>query len=182
MIIIFRHAKDDEKAASYDHDAHITEDGAAEIPSKVKHLVKKYGFPDIILCSPFVRARETLTVIRSTLKGHRKFSQVKFKIEKKLSRFFTSDQQKNPSMRPDTKKYKPPVYEHISDFNERLKGVLYKLVVKGYGNKDGPIVWCVSHGLAVKKMLLSIGLDSPESVPALATYPLYYKSGRFRFV
>lgn len=180
MIIIFRHAKDDEKAASYDHDAHITEEGAAEVPAMVKRLVKEFGFPSIIICSPFVRARETLKIIRSVLKKHKKFPELKFKIDKRLSRYFTSEQQRNPSIRPDTQKHKPPIYEHIDDFNTRLKGVMNNLASKGYAEKKGPVIWCVSHGLAVKKLLLNIGLNSPESVPALETYPIYYKSGRWK--
>lgn len=182
MIIYIRHSHDDEKNATHDHDAHITEKGHTKIRELVKSLISKYGYPDRIYCSPFARARETLKLFREALKIVLKgpdFKKIKFKVDNRLSRYFTSDQQRNPSIRNDTKRYDPPIYEEITDFIERLKSMIDYLVQLGYGDKQ-PVVWCLSHGLSIKKTLLSLKLKSPESVPFLAAYPIRSRYGKYK--
>jgi len=179
MIIYIRHSHDDEDAATHDHDAHITEKGHPRIKALVKHLIKEYGYPDRVYCSPFARARETLKLVRGHLKSYPKSKNIKFQIDVRLSRYFTSDQQKNPSIRDDTKRYDPPIYEDIDDFVDRLKEMVLHLVNKGYGDKQ-PVVWCLSHGLSIKKTLLGLKLKSPDSVPFLAYYPIRHKDGKYK--
>lgn len=182
MIIYIRHCEDNEADATFCHDAKITSHGKKKAKKKVKELVQKYGYPSRILCSPFLRARQTLEIFKSILKklDPEQYAKLRRQIEidTRLGRFFTPEQQKHPEVRGSTKKYQPPVKESINKFVRRLEKQANRCYQKGYFNDDGHVVWCISHGLAIKKLLLSLGLDAPESVPFLESYPMISRDGK----
>lgn len=178
MIILLRHANDNEEEATHMNDAHITKSGKRKAKKKAKYLVKKYGFPERILCSPYVRARETLKVFCKYLKklDPDKYRSMEKRIDRRLSRFFTPTQQKNPEIRDDTQRFRPPIYEDIPKMMVRLQDHVKSCLKKGYLNNAKQNTWCISHGLAIKKLMLSLGNHAPESVPFLEHYPLLYSN------
>ena len=61
MRIYIRHADkeyENGKAMSCVHDPSITEDGKINTIRTAQELVSKYGIPDMIICSPYRRARK----------------------------------------------------------------------------------------------------------------------------
>jgi broad specificity phosphatase PhoE len=176
VLIYMRHAEDNERDSTLAHDAKITKHGKKACIKTTKRLVELYGYPKRILCSPFLRARQTLKELLTALKeiDKEKYKKLDTRIDRKLGRFFTPSQQRNPEIRESTEKYNPPVYEHVTSFVDRLESQVNSCYRRGYfESKD--VTWCISHGLAIKKILISLGLPHPDTIPFLAYYPMTVK-------
>lgn len=182
-ILYLRHSEDSEGNSTFLHDAKLVNSGKRDSYKKAVHLVNKYGFPTKIYISPFERARETAIYFSKALKLIDPKKKVEFRIDPKLSRFFTKKDQKNPEMRDKTKRYNPPVYEEIDDLYSRINKQLLSMRERGYLNPNGKItIWCLTHALFCKKMLLISGLESPEHIPFLADYCIAEKDGKLILV
>src|SRR5436190_1968206 len=59
MNIYLRHGEDDLSDEATKHDGHLTREGKKQVKNTAKYLLKKYGIPSTIYCSPFVRTTET---------------------------------------------------------------------------------------------------------------------------
>lgn len=173
MIIYMRHATDDEANASKAHDAHLTEKGHRRSYEIVPSLISKYGYPDQIICSPYIRVKETIHEFRKALRkiDPQAFKKIKFKADRKLSRFFTREQQKKPDIRKDTKKYNVPIYETIEDFDIRIREHIMEMRRKN-NYKNDEVIWIVSHGLWLKHCMRQLNVTCPESVKFLQVFPV----------
>ncbi len=67
MIIYIRHANDKESNPQYKHDTHINKNCKDDIIQLTHDLIQKYGYPDTIHFSPFMRCKETISVMLNEL-------------------------------------------------------------------------------------------------------------------
>ncbi len=126
----------------YSHDPTITSLGKKEVAKATHKLVRKYGVPKVIYCSPFKRCRATVKVMLEHFHDTNKRPNVF--IDNRLSKFYTESQQKNPNGRPSTMKYNPPIIECHNDVMDRCLDIYEEL--DGTSNR----VWCVTHAIIVR--------------------------------
>lgn len=172
MIIYIRHGNDTVINKDYPHDASLTEKGAKMARKTAKELLEEYGVPSIIYYSPMTRARETCQIFLEVIekyqkkKGKKEKKKIRTIVSPALSRYFTPSEQQDPKITEETAKYNPPIHETIQDLINRMVGFHKEKLAK----HSGELVWSISHGLALKKLIDQIGYYAPESVDFLETF------------
>ncbi len=167
MLIYFRHGHDDEADSTYEHDARLTDKGIDKCRKYALRLCAKYGIPNAIYCSPFARARETAKFMAVSIYGRYKVK-VRLVIDPMLGRFFTSDQRGAPDIRPGTLKYDPIIDNSDKELMRRINTHIKKMQHKGYIHHK--VIWCVSHGVIIKKLVRELGHEAPEHVEFLQKF------------
>ena len=151
VLIYIRHANDDDKNSTFRDDAKLNDKGVNNSKKHCKYLIKKYGVPSVIVCSPFIRARETAHIFKKYIrKTFRK--KIHIKIEPILGRFFSSNERHNPDIRNETLKYKPIIEKSSDDLMKRLESHKEKMTTKNYHSSE-EVIWCISHGIIMAKLM-----------------------------
>lgn len=169
MIVYIRHANDKEHNPQYLHDTHITDSGKKDARKATAKLVKKYGFPDKIYYSPFLRCKETLEAMISELRfiqtGVNKkccvkcYKGVELIIDNDLSRCFNYDKNK-PSVSPKTLKNHVPIKETDVDLHSRIDNH-----IKNVDRTKN--VWCLTHAIIYKKIAKKLNIVTPDKIEFL---------------
>jgi broad specificity phosphatase PhoE len=156
-IIYIRHGKD-KKRDKYKYDPKLTDIGKEQTIELTKRLVKKYGYPDIICFSPFSRTRQTVKYMLRTIErlGGR---EPRLKLDRRLSRFFTRREKRNPDVSRKTIKYGAPIYETWDDFKDRVREQLNDME-----RRREDVIWCVGHTLIIKRVAKYKGIDRDDYV------------------
>lgn len=161
MIIYIRHAHDSYPNATHRHDHHITDKGVKDAKKLARKLIKKYGYPKLIICSPFQRTRETLN---SMLTEFGYTPDIVY--DASLSRYFSKKDQKDPSMFSETTDAGIPVYETFDDFKIRVHKHLKNMLKNNYFSGTEP-VWCITHALFFLEVARKFHIAMPKHVPFL---------------
>jgi len=161
-IIYLRHGEDTRSTHKYDEK--LTEAGKEGARNLAKKLIETYGIPDAIYCSPFYRTRQTR---RQMLKVINEYTDKKIKniTDPRLSRYFTSSQERNPDIRRDTRKKKAPIHESWNDFKRRVKKQLRDMEKKDKYN----VIWCIGHTLIIKYVARFKDIDRSDHIKYLDT-------------
>lgn len=156
-----RHGND-HKPSIYKHDNSLNDvEGREEIIYHTKKLIKKYGHPQTIYCSPFKRAIQTVKIMRKV------FTQpVNIYIDSKLSRYFNNNEKRSPSVSDKTLKYKPPIHETHEEFYARVDKVHCKMDKRAERNNT---VWYITHYLVMKRVANNDNIQLPSYMPFLHT-------------
>lgn len=145
VVIIIRHAEDN-KDNSYKHDQTITKHGKKNTKIKTKKLIHKYGQPDIIFYSPLRRTKETLNIMLKYINN----KNLKLIKDNRISRYFSSTEQKNVSISTITLYENIPIYESHNEFNRRCDDFLRNIIdIKKNNNLN---VWIITHTLVIKRI------------------------------
>ena len=155
-----RHGNDN-KISHYKHDHSLKSDliYSEEILEKTKKLIKKYGYPKKIYCSPFKRVRETVDIIADYLESKGKDFEVK--VDPNLSRYFSSKERMDPRIRKTTKQYKPPLDENSKRFKKRVDKAEHRI------ERNDCTTWCITHYLVIKRITKNNDIDIPKKMPFL---------------
>lgn len=171
VLIYIRHCADhSEKSSTFVHDAKINQKGRRECQKVTLELIDRFGIPKVIVTSPFLRARQTTKIMKSVIRKS-KGVKVKVIVDKTLGRFFTSDQRIEPQIRPETTAYGPIVDKCNHELKRRIRKHLKKVISKGYHQKP-EVIWCISHGVIIKKLVEAIGQKAPTEVPFLESFQI----------
>ncbi len=158
MLIYIRHAEDADGSYDTKHDGKLTPDGKKATEKLAKRLIKKYGYPDIIYCSPLYRTRQTAKIIQD-ITPHK----VEVLVDMRLSKYFTTSQKNNPRVRRDTGKYHPQYYETKEDVKKRSRLQLKRM--KKHREKYN--IWCITHAIVFKYICAIQGQDYHGDIPFL---------------
>lgn len=156
VMIYIRHGNDDDRNSTYRDDAKLTDKGMKKSKEKCKHLVEQYGIPKVIVCSPFIRARQTAIIFKKYIKYKYGIS-VKVKIDITLGRFFSTSERANPDVRDETLKYKPLIEKSTAEMDKRLENHKNRVIARGYHKVEDKI-WCISHGIIMARFMKLYGL------------------------
>lgn len=171
VLIYIRHCSDhSEKSSTFVHDAKIKRKGKKDCRKKVIELIEHYGAPKVIVTSPFLRARQTAKVMKEEIKKLND-SKVRIIIDSSLGRFFTHDQRNQPQIRPETTTYNPIIDKCDHDMKRRIRQHLTKVISREY-HKKPEVVWCISHGVIIKKLMEFIGQKAPTEVAFLESFQI----------
>ena len=154
MIILIRHSHDRVKGSvRHAHDTDITEKGVAMAQKKARKLVRRYGRPSMILCSPFRRTRETMTVMADeiSISGKRQY------IDPRLGRIFADDERKQPKMAASTQAYGVNADEGRRRFRARVDNFVRD--IDQYIDTE-EVVWVITHAIVFNSVLERYGHET----------------------
>ena len=137
--IYIRHANKEYKngkSDKYSHDPPILAEQEEDIGRLVNNLIDRYGYPKLIICSPYLRCRQTADEIIKML-GY----DVPIKVDNRISEFLGHHQYQ--SVHDDTAKYNPPHPEKFFQFQRRVTDFYYS-TPKTNG------CWIITHGIVIK--------------------------------
>lgn len=146
--LFVRHAEKEYQNGSpvpYRFDPHITEQGRIHAKKRFRHFYKIVGNPDMIICSPYLRTRETAQVAQEVLleEDH----DVPIYCDSLLSEYLREQwNAESKDFHRSTWEAGPPILsEDSEERRERVKEFIE--------NIDDKNVWYVSHGVFLKEIL-----------------------------
>jgi broad specificity phosphatase PhoE len=141
----------------HQHDSPLKEDCIIDIYDKVEFLVKNFGFPTTILCSPFLRTRETKDHICIKLVeiDEKKSVNIHFDYDTNICEFlgFQKPIGGYADVEQQTQKFfedKIVLGESLKKLNYRVKTHLENLKI--YENKEDRCVWIITHGIVINNI------------------------------
>jgi broad specificity phosphatase PhoE len=165
-LLIVRHSDDSDSDPTFKFDPRLTQNGKDLAHKKGNKLLKKYGTPSLIYCSPFRRTQETLKYMMKSIPAAQAAS-IKIVYDTDLSRYFTREQKKNPEVAVSTQKANIPIYETRDDFGDRVKEVEAKLA-KHINSSE--VVWCITHTTVYKRLAKSYDVTLPGFIPFMHAF------------
>ena len=155
-VIYIRHGDDHDKDPKYEQDHEITKSGKKDCKRVAEKLIEKYGHPDMIRVTPFLRGVQTVKAMKDVLKA-----KTEIVFDANLSRFFSKREKKNPSVAPETLEFKPPIMETRKEFHKRTSKH-YKKMKKGKYFQKGKMIWCITHALVLKAVAEKADVSLPD--------------------
>jgi len=140
------------------HDPGIVED-ITPINNLVDNLVHKYGLPDKIVCSPFLRTRQTSIIIKNRLDQIYN-KQVKMVINNDVKEYLgfckTNDY---ADLDPQTEQFlggKIKTQESLKSLQNRINTHLHRIM-----NFESN-VWVITHGIVISHIYKTLYEEVPE--------------------
>ena len=164
-ILYIRHAKKGYKNGEnkeFSLDPDITEDGKIEAINKFILLVYKYGAPERIVTSPYLRTRMTAEIARSII-----FEKTNLYVEiyndNKLGECLKNQVGKdlNVCLRPETLIHNPIPPETLKEYNDRI----YKHTKMTQRN-----TWYITHGFNIYTIASKYKIKYPNELCGIAIY------------
>lgn len=165
--ILIRHGNDSgDSYYKHDNSLNLSASGTEDdIRKTTKKLIKKYGYPKRIYCSPFYRAIQTVNIMKKIIN-----KPVQVYVDLKLARYFSSKEKNNPNVkdyvRYKTLKYNPPIFENKEQFHKRVDKVNKKIL------ETNVTSWYITHYLVMKRIAKHNDIKIPSYMPFLYTITL----------
>lgn len=142
----------------HQHDPGIVED-VAPINNLVDSLVDRYGMPDKIVCSPFLRTRQTSVAIRNRL-AQRYNKQVRMIINNDVKEYLGFCKTNSyADLDPETEGYlggKVRTRESLESLQDRVNAHLHRIM--NYETN----VWVITHGIVISHIYKALYEEVPE--------------------
>lgn len=150
--------------ATYRCDAALSEDGRVVTRSKLAGIVERYGAPSRIVCSPYLRTRETAAIAMEVC-GR----EIPMTIDVRLSEYLGNQRgEMRGTCRPETATHRPPTRETMTDLRRRCSDYLGSLV------ETGELVLHVTHGLFIRVISELNGCPIRGEVELVGHYVVRY--------
>ncbi len=162
MIIYLRHADDYCPDPTFAHDQKVikNEENEKDIENVGTFLVEKYSAPEMVICSPFQRARDTHNILK---KKKILSPDCKFYADTRVGRYFSSrEKEAGPEVRKETMKMKPSIYESWEKFKKRVRNHVDQLTREGFTKSRHTVVWVITHTLVIKEVAKYLNFEMPE--------------------
>jgi broad specificity phosphatase PhoE len=168
----------------HQHDPPLKEDAKEDIYKKVNNLLYEFGFPDRIICSPFLRTRQTVEAILEQLYliNVQKSSKITVEMDMNISEylgfqkpyFSEADIDKETL---DLSKTKILLGESLKSLNFRVKEHISKLnLTEG----KSETIWVITHGIILNNIYYSLtkmngkAKQLPDRPPSLSHVDFTY--------
>jgi len=163
VMLIIRHANDEQIPKKYRHDKEITREGKETAKKLAKFLIHKYGYPDVIYCGPMRRTEQTMNRMKKYVGNN-----VKIVIDNRLSRYFNSREKRRPSIFTVTHRRNIPINETKRGFKKRCDSFLR--YIKSKNQKKKKNVWIISHAMVLKRISKKLRIRIPRYLNFLEYY------------
>lgn len=145
MTIYIRHAEkmyENGKADSYWLDPHLTENGIESAHQRFIYLLRDNPVPDLIICSPYLRTRQTAKIAQDVIFFKTKIL-IEISYDGELSEFLNCHKYKNldGAHYPKTLKENPSTPETKYKFKKRVHQQFQSSL---------PRVWYITHGTNIQ--------------------------------
>lgn len=164
MRIYIRHAEkqyNNGKSENFGYDPGITEEGKRKAREHAKLLVQQWGIPDIVVCSPYKRARETAIEMISVLDVDRDI-----KCDIRLSEYLGNHRYDTLNVESETMQYNPPHPETFFDMQNRVWKHNDDMRELDFDDK---VVWFITHGIIINIISNAMGFKLPRKIPYLGS-------------
>lgn len=151
MRIYIRHADkqyDNGKSTSLIHDPGITDTGKEKCRILSDYLKDNFGYPKRIICSPYLRTRETVNEMLQMLNNDVDID-IEIEYDVRLSEYLGNRKDETLDVTYETGLYNPPHPELFRDMKKRVFEHNEEMVANE--NDDEPI-WIVTHGLIISEI------------------------------
>lgn len=169
MLVYIRHSKDRKDKEDHVQDPKLTDEGKLMAKEKGNKLINKYGIPDIIFCSPFLRTRQTLKYLLKNVPDRRK-KEIKIIYDPRASRYFSQEERNNIDIARSTIKRNIPIFETSQEVSERLFSLMDELNMLA---QQGQVVWCITHTSVYKRLAHYYQATLPNHIPFLHNFRLH---------
>lgn len=158
VVFYIRHAEEEfTNDVTYLHDPKLTRKGKQMAYNKGRKLIKTYGPPSLIFCSPFRRTVESLKYML-----YKVDQKIKTNYDVELSRYFSTSQKHNVALSDFAENAHVPVYESHADFGKRVEKFTNKM--NDY-IKSEKIIWVITHTTVYKKLASIYNIELPGDIP-----------------
>lgn len=145
-MLYIRHAKkiyNNNSSNQYCLDAPLTEEGRNDAKIKFQQLIEKYGIPDSIVTSPFLRNRETAKIAQDCILATKQ-QLVEIKYDPKIGEYLGNQKAKDiyQHLYQDTIDLNPIPVESLDQFRKR--------VIEHLREVKDKYTWYISHGFFIK--------------------------------
>jgi len=144
----------------HQHDPPLKEDAKEDIYKKVNHLTQEFGFPDRIICSPFLRTRQTAEKMLERLYALnvKKASPIIVEMDMNISEYlgFQKPYYSEADVDKETldlSKTKILLGESLKSLNFRVKEHISNLNL--FEDKS-EIIWVITHGIILNNVYYSL--------------------------
>jgi broad specificity phosphatase PhoE len=168
----------------HQHDPPLKEDAKEDIYKKVDSLIYEHGYPTKIICSPFLRTRQTVEKMleRLYLTNNKITSNITIEMDMDISEylgfqkpyFSEADVDKETS---NLSKTKILLGESLKSLNFRVKEHISKL---NLFDKKSETIWIITHGIILNNVYHSLskmngkGKQLPSRPPSLSHVDFTY--------
>ena len=173
MRIVIRHSdKLYSNGTGHGHDPPLTDKGKVRVTALATALVKRYGIPLTIVCSPYLRCRQTADILHRIVTDtyHRK---VGICCDRLIGEYLGNHANKPMMVEEDTLLFDPPHPETFYQMEHRVR--LHNDNMRDFDRLRRP-VWFVTHGLIIDRLTTAMGFRPPQSIPTLS-FVVFYQKG-----
>lgn len=163
MRVYIRHADkayENGKSDQVAHDPGITREGRLRSANLTDDLIAKFGVPTLIVCSPYLRARQTAYAMANHMG-----KDIPIYCDVGLSEYLGNHRKAKLDVMPSTSYFKPPHPENFYIFRKRVKK--HNDMVCTSPLLDS-VVWFISHGVFLREIGKLHGLKIRKYVPNLS--------------
>lgn len=141
------------KSAEFSLDPHLTESGREASKVKFKYLVEKYGIPEKIVCSPYLRARETAQIAREIILNITG-DKLEISCDPLIGEYLGHHKNKDISscLHKETLIHNPIPPEQWKQYSSRVR----KHLRSAKSN-----IWYITHGLVIDSIAFFNGIKIP---------------------
>lgn len=164
MRIYIRHAEkayQNGQSENLGHDPGLTILGRLSAQLLAKRLLETYGMPKWIICSPYLRCRETALEMVSVLNVI-----VPIKCDNTLAEYLGNRPTEELDVDSTTSIYTPPHPENFDDLDVRVR--IHNDKMSTLDTSPEPI-WFITHGIVLHRLANCLGYRLKRSLPYLAT-------------
>lgn len=157
MRIYIRHAEKihrNGQSETLKFDPDITPEGREEARILSENLIKKYGFPSKIVCSPYRRTRQTVLEMVSVIEHYNRDQEIPIYCDISLSEFLGNHKHEELDVDPITKYWDPPHPESYHNFKIRIQkhNETFKKL-----DSDISVIWFITHGIVLRQLSVLFG-------------------------
>lgn len=158
MYLFIRHAEKSHRnghpsqQGQYGYDPVITPEGMVRAQQLGRRLVQKYGKPTRVVLSPYLRTRQTVFAMLSSLP---KDEWPPLEVDVAISEYLGNHRHRPIDLDPQTYYYRPPLLETFDELRHRVKMFVTQLP------KYNGCVWFITHGLIIKLINETMGNQQP---------------------
>lgn len=153
MMLIIRHSEDSSES-TYRHDSQLTKKGREIAKMRGRALIKKFGVPNLIYCSPFRRTKETLKLMLGA-------NSTRIEYTTGLSRYFSERERRDPDVASETLDAQIPLDEDNREFKVRVRQFAWNVL---QSIQPGEIVWCITHSTVYKTIARIFEVEIPAYI------------------
>lgn len=154
------------------HDPHLTEKGKEKAREVALALVEKWGYPSLIICSPYLRTRETALEMASVLNYA-----TGIKCDVLLSEYLGNHQNEYLDVDESTSKYEPPHPENFYQMDNRVR--YHNDIMLEYDGSE-QVIWFITHGIIIGRLLKCFGITK-KNIPYLGAVAISQNNNKPSF-
>lgn len=151
-------------------DPELTECGRKTAQNRFRELITLYGTPSRIICSPYLRARETAQIANDVVKDVTG-NHLDIVCESQIGEFLGHHRGRdmNECLRPETLVHSPIPPEQFKQYSARIKKYVRSIGVPDFSNP----IWVITHGIVIKSIAHFRGcdLDYPKELSGIRIDP-----------